>query len=240
MFGPSDSQCPCCKNPWVKTSDGSDADLSCMQCGPATVPKVPATLAQRLARFEPVTLGSPNLGSLPATEHAVLRKLFAASREMEAVYLKQKWAGTSKLLESLPAGSEVARYAAINKGPWCELDRDCFVDSAGQLAIPPTPPPNANLYPDDMTKEEFEAWALTLGESDAAAARGFFHVIRRRQNGEGSSSCRSLWAPGHTLRGRVLRGAHPCCSAAGRSRRYHRLAFTGRLSACSCRRLPVE
>ena len=39
------------------------------------------------------------------------------------VFLKQKWVGCADLLAALPADSEVARYAEINKGPWCVCAR---------------------------------------------------------------------------------------------------------------------
>ena len=174
-----DSQCPCCKNPWTKKPDADE--FSCVQCDTAEKPKPAPNIEARLAKFAPITLGSSNLEALPASERTVLQKLIAASRELEAVYLKQKWAGTTELLASLPQGSDVAKFAAINKGPWCELDRDCFVPPELYAGgpIPHEPPPNANLYPDDMTKAEFEAWAGSCSPEDAAAARGFFHVIRR-------------------------------------------------------------
>jgi hypothetical protein len=45
--------------------------------------------------------------------------------------------------------------------------------------VPPEKLPGANFYPEDMTKEEFEAWLKTLPEDQQKAATGFFTVIER-------------------------------------------------------------
>ena len=43
---------------------------------------------------------------------------------------------------------------------------------------------NANYYPDDMTKEEFNKWVESLPESEKHKATGFFWLIRRDANGK--------------------------------------------------------
>ena len=63
----------------------------------------------------------------------------------------------------------------INMGPWSRLDANApFVPG-----VPATRPHGANYYPEDMTREEFNAWAETLPESDHARATGYFTTIRR-------------------------------------------------------------
>ncbi|HZU33436.1 MAG TPA: hypothetical protein VFB79_20135, partial [Candidatus Angelobacter sp.] len=66
-------------------------------------------------------------------------------------------------------------YFWINKGPWSEIDEHkVFLPGA-----PAKKPLSANFYPEDMTKEEFEAWVKTLSPQEKEQAEGFFTVIRR-------------------------------------------------------------
>jgi hypothetical protein len=45
--------------------------------------------------------------------------------------------------------------------------------------VPDKKPAGANFYPEDMSKEEFEAWVKTLYPESKEQAEGFFTVIRR-------------------------------------------------------------
>ncbi len=47
---------------------------------------------------------------------------------------------------------------------------------------PPKKLPGANFYPEDMTREEFEAWVKTLAKPEREQAEGFFTVIHRDAN----------------------------------------------------------
>jgi hypothetical protein len=70
----------------------------------------------------------------------------------------------------LPLGQARARYFWLNKGPWADLDgHTAFIPG-----VPDRKPLGANFYPDDMTREEFEAWAKTLSPADRQQAEGFF------------------------------------------------------------------
>lgn len=105
---------------------------------------------------------------------------------MDTIYAKQRWSGTLALLDGgLPAGSDEATFCQMNKGPWCELDRDLFVPPELYPGIPDEPPPGGTLYPADLTKAEFDGWceALPEGSAERKAAEGFFHVIRRKPGG---------------------------------------------------------
>ncbi len=44
--------------------------------------------------------------------------------------------------------------------------------------------PQANFYPADITKEEFNAWLSTLSAEEKDRATGYFHVIRRDAAGK--------------------------------------------------------
>jgi hypothetical protein len=145
---------------------------------------VPDAAALRRAdgRFAPVEL-RVDLSRLPASERAALAKLVEAARVMDALFLRQVWAGNEPLLLALakdetPLGR--ARLAAFlrYKGPWSRLDDDRpFVPGV------PAKPPEANFYPAGATKAEVEAWFASLPEAEREAARGFFTVLRRAPGG---------------------------------------------------------
>ena len=74
-----------------------------------------------------------------------------------------------------PEGRARLHYFLMNKGPWSRLDHNKpFVPG-----VPAEKPPQAGFYPDDMTKDEFTAWAKGLSDADRKQAEGFFTVIRR-------------------------------------------------------------
>ena len=73
--------------------------------------------------------------------------------------------------DTTPLGKARLDYFWLNKGPWSDLD-----DHAAFLpGAPPRKLPGANFYPEDMRREEFEAWAKTLPEAAAPRGRGILH-----------------------------------------------------------------
>jgi Peptidase family M49 len=96
------------------------------------------------------------------------------------IFMQQLWSGDLALYQKLeqdksPLGQARLHYFWINKGPWSEIDEHkAFIPG-----VPPRKPAGANFYPEDMTKEEFEAWAGKLYPESKQAAEGFFTVIRR-------------------------------------------------------------
>jgi peptidase M49-like protein len=134
------------------------------------------------ARFAPVAI-TADLSTLPAGERQALARIVAAARHMDAIFLRQAWAGNPSLLLDLlrdetPLGRARLRYFLINKGPWSELDRnESFVAGIGPR------PASANFYPHGATKEEVEAWMNGLKGEEQARAKGFFTTIRRGPQG---------------------------------------------------------
>jgi hypothetical protein len=152
----------------------------------SAAPPGPASLARlqsMTARFAPVTLGA-DLSALPPGERQALDKLVDAARVMDALFVRQVWAGNDALLVSLARdtsalGRARLRYFLINKGPWSRLDEDApFVEGV------PAKPEGAHFYPEGATKPQVEAWMESLPEADQAAARGFFTTIRRGADGQ--------------------------------------------------------
>jgi hypothetical protein len=142
-----------------------------------------ATLTKMTARFAPVDIGA-DIAKLPAEERQALVYMVEAARQVDAIFLRQVWAGNNALLMDLsddqtPLGR--ARLAAflINKGPWSRLDHD-----APLIPGVPPKPAGANFYPVGSTKEEIETWEKSLSEAERANATGFFTAIRRTPEGK--------------------------------------------------------
>jgi hypothetical protein len=142
-----------------------------------------AQLEKQIARYAPTEIAA-DLSRLGDGDRKALDKIVEAARRIDAIYLRQVWRGNAELLKKLeadptPAGEARLHYFRINYGPWSRLDHNQpFVDG-----VPPKPP-HAGFYPDDMSKEEFNAWAATLKGEEALQAGGFFHVIRRGGDGK--------------------------------------------------------
>jgi len=102
---------------------------------------------------------------------------------LNEIFLTQMWSGNHALYARLqrdttPLGKRRADYFWLNKSPWSEIDGH----AAFLPDVPPKKLPGANFYPEDMTREEFEAWAKTLSKPEREQAEGFFTVIHRDAN----------------------------------------------------------
>ncbi len=150
----------------------------------ATAAHIPdlAELKQMTARFAPTDLRVDTSALSPADQKA-LAKLIGAARIIDAIFMEQLWSGDAALYNQLkrdttPLGKARLHYFWINKGPWSDLDgHTVFIPG-----VPERKPLGANFYPEDMTREEFEAWLPSLSKEDRDRATGFFTVIRRDTN----------------------------------------------------------
>ena len=146
-------------------------------------PAVPdlARLQVMTARFAPTDI-SADLSALSPADRRVVAKLVEASKIIDALFLRQAWAGNDAMLLDLvrdqsPAGRARLHYFLINKGPWSRLDHNQpFIAGA------PPKPAGANFYPGDASKADLESWLQSLSEADRAQATGFFTVVRRANN----------------------------------------------------------
>jgi hypothetical protein len=169
----------------MKNTIMSLAAASAIAAGVAAQSRVPdaAQLKTMTARFAPVDL-TADVARLPANERQALGKLVAAAKVMDALFLRQVWAGNeTMLLDLLHDTSDTGRarlhYFMINKGPWSRLDHnEVFVPGA------PPKPEQGNFYPAGATKAEVEAWLKTLPEAERQRATGFFTTIRRTPEGK--------------------------------------------------------
>ena len=142
-----------------------------------------AQLEKMTARFAPTEM-RVDLSKLSSGDQAALVKLIDASRILDHIFLNQLWSGNEMLLAKLrrdtsPLGKARLHYFLINKAPWSELDEH----TAFLPDVPPKKLPGANFYPEDMTRERFEAWTRTLSPAAKAQAEGFFTVIRQGAGG---------------------------------------------------------
>jgi Peptidase family M49 len=137
-----------------------------------------AKLEQMAARFAPTDIGA-DLSRLSPADRRVVAKLVEASKIVDALFLRQVWAGNDATLLDLvrdtsPGGRARLHYFLINKGPWSRLDHNApFVPG---VAVKPL---GANYYPADATKADLERWIESLPQAERARATGFFTVIRR-------------------------------------------------------------
>jgi hypothetical protein len=138
-----------------------------------------AALRAMAARFAPVEIGA-DLSALPLRERQALAKIVRAGLVMDALFLRQVWAGNEAVLLALlkdesALGKARLHYFLVNKGPWSRLDHNSpFIPGV------PAKPEGANFYPADAAKAELEARLETLSAEDKARATGFFTTIRRR------------------------------------------------------------
>ena len=146
----------------------------------AQKPASPAedSLAAKTRRFAPTIL-TASTARLSPIDRQALQKIIAAAKLFDMLYLRQIWSGNEALLAKLqadksPLGRQRLHYFMINKGPWSQLDEnEPFIEGV------PRRPPQANFYPEDMTKEEFNSWLNSLPPDQKEKATGYFYTIRR-------------------------------------------------------------
>ena len=141
--------------------------------GPAAASDVPdlRQLQAMTARFAPVDV-RVDVSKLPGSERAALAKTVAAAKIMDALFLRQVWAGNESLLLDLlrdetPLGRARLHYLRINKGPWSRLDHNApFIPGVG------VKPDSGNFYPAGATRDELDAWmkGLPAAQKEEATA----------------------------------------------------------------------
>jgi hypothetical protein len=161
---------------------GSGSSTTAPAAPPAAADPAGSALESQAARFAPTDL-SADLTALPDAERRALAHMIRAAQVMDALFLRQVWAGNEAMLLALqhdasPLGRARLGYFLVNKGPWSRLDHnEPFVPGA------PAKPPAANYYPAASSKADVEAWLKTLSGPAHAAATGFFTTIRRSAGG---------------------------------------------------------
>jgi len=159
-------------------------------------------IAAKVAAYTPVRL-TADLSGLSDRERRMLPLLMDAAAIMDTVYQQQFYPAKDSLRSSL-GDSAMRRFVDINYGPWDPLDGDRpFVPGVGER------PPGVELYPHDMSKEEFER-AAAASPAAARALRSPYTLVRRDSTGALAA------VPYHEAYGaRMRRAAEKLRAAAG-------------------------
>ncbi|HEV3050879.1 MAG TPA: hypothetical protein VGX50_11240 [Longimicrobium sp.] len=124
----------------------------------------------KLARYTPVRLTTDL--PLSQADRRMIPLLIDAAREMDALFKLQAYGNLDSLLTSI-ADPRVRRYAEINYGPWDRLAGNApFLPGVGAKRD------GANLYPADVTKEEFDA-QVAAGGARADSLKSLYTLVRR-------------------------------------------------------------
>jgi len=145
----------------------------------------PEAMAARVSRFAPVDLDFDE-SLLDSEARLLVARLVEASDVLDGIFRRQVWrlnpAYAEKLTEATGQGLEPAReYYAIMAGPWDRLE-----DDAPFLDVGPKPP-GAGYYPEDLTRQELEAW-LEAYPAERDAFTSYWTVIRRAEATGGADS----------------------------------------------------
>ncbi len=136
----------------------------------AASPWVSEAARKRAAIYTDYTL-TADLGHLSANQKKMISLLIDASKIMDDLYWKQAYGDKTALFATV-TDEEARGFVEKNYGPWDRLDGDKpFLAGFGEKPL------GANLYPADMTREEFEAF-------DHPDKIGLYSVIRRDDQGQ--------------------------------------------------------
>jgi hypothetical protein len=112
-----------------------------------------------------------NLDNLNDSGKQMIVLLIQAASIMDDIYWLQTYGDKKALLAGISDPAE-RRFAEVNYGPWDRLAGDqAFIEGAGPKPL------GARFYPEDMTKEEFEAW-------NQEGKEGLYSLVRRNEQGE--------------------------------------------------------
>ena len=155
---------------------------------------------------------SADLSALSDADRAVVRHLLGAMDAMDDVYWQQAYGDRDALLDNVE-GEAARRLVEINYGPWDRLGGDApFIEGVGAK------PAGANLYPADMTEEEFEA-ATAAASDGGEALRSLYTLVRR--TGDGSLTAvpyHEAFAEQHQVAAEALRRAAEAAEEPGLKR----------------------
>ena len=113
---------------------------------------------------------SADLERLSDRQKQMIPILIEASKIMDDLFWKQAYGDKDALLSGISDPAQ-RRFADINYGPWDRLAADQpFIEGAGPKPL------GARFYPEDMSKEEFEAW-------DQEGKDGLYTLVQRKADG---------------------------------------------------------
>lgn len=106
-------------------------------------------IAEKLKGYKSIQLTS-DLSKLKDEEKAALVYLLKAAKHADNIFWMQCYGNKDSVL-SRTSDESVRKFLLLNYGPWDRLNNDApFIEGVGPK------PPGAALYPEGLTKEEFE------------------------------------------------------------------------------------
>ena len=127
-------------------------------------------ISQKLAKYTDFTL-SADLSHLSDNQKEIVKILIEAAKIMDDLFWYEAYGDKAAFLKDIK-DAKVKQFATYNYGPWDRLDGNSpFVEGVSAK------PAGANFYPEDMTKEEFEAAELEHGKN-------LYTFIRRDEAGK--------------------------------------------------------
>jgi len=118
--------------------------------------KVASDLDRRLAKYAPTEMGF-DARTLSEKDRQLLKHLVAAASQIDEAFWRQSSRKAAAIRDRLgaaknPRSAKLLRFVLINGGPFDRLDE--FKPFYGTTPFPP----GAGFYPEDLTKEQFEAY----------------------------------------------------------------------------------
>ena len=127
------------------------------------------SIEDRLDQYTSFTL-TTDVSGLSENQKKMIPLLIEAAEAMDKVFWMEAYGDKSELMDMIE-DPQVRRYAEINYGPWDRLEEnEAFIEGVGEK------PAGANFYPEDITKEEFEAW-------DSEAKDDLYTLVMRDDSG---------------------------------------------------------
>jgi hypothetical protein len=124
-------------------------------------------LKEKLAEYTPMDIKA-DLSHLSERQRKVVEKLVEAAKLANEIYWKQSSIDGVAVRDSLqkfntPYAQDLLKYVMINFGPYDQIhDKTRFVGNGPEKRFK-----GANLYPQDLTKEEFEKYVAAHPEQKA-------------------------------------------------------------------------
>ena len=146
---------------------GSGADSAAAASGAAGT-----SMASRIAEYTTVKLAA-DTSTLTENEKRMLPLLIDAAKAMDPIFWEQTWGSRDSLLATVN-DEGIRRFIDINYGPYDRLaDNAPFIPEIGPRL------PGANLYPKNITKEEFEAAIAKGPKARADSLKDLYTLVRR-------------------------------------------------------------
>jgi len=140
----------------------------------STAAATPASgdMQRRLSEYTSVKLVA-DTSALTQKERQMIPILIDAAKAMDSIFWLQTYGSRDSLMANVNDAG-IRRFIDVNYGPYDRLDNNApFIPEVGPR------PAGANLYPKDMTKEEFEAAVAKGPKAHADSLKDLYTLVRR-------------------------------------------------------------